>query len=86
MLKIEVNGKTVEADQGETILQALTRHGIKVPTLCHLPGLAPSGACRRRQRPDTPWRHMQASARWLVSAQPTFRPFAEARAAKTACR
>ncbi|KAF0127632.1 MAG: Fe-only hydrogenase catalytic subunit alpha [Elusimicrobia bacterium] len=46
MLKIEVNGKTVQAGQGETILQALTRHGIKVPTLCHLPGLAPSGACR----------------------------------------
>ncbi|MEI7529852.1 MAG: 2Fe-2S iron-sulfur cluster-binding protein [Elusimicrobiota bacterium] len=46
MLKIEVNGKTVEANQGETILQALNRHGIKVPTLCHLPGLAPSGACR----------------------------------------
>ncbi len=46
MLKIEVNGHTVQANQGETILQALTRHGIKVPTLCHLPGLAPSGACR----------------------------------------
>ncbi|HOW88885.1 MAG TPA: NADH-dependent [FeFe] hydrogenase, group A6 [Elusimicrobiales bacterium] len=46
MLKIEVNGKTVQANQGETILQALTRNGIKVPTLCHIPGLTPSGACR----------------------------------------
>jgi len=46
MLNIEVNGKAVQANQGETILQVLTRQGIKVPTLCHLPGLAPSGACR----------------------------------------
>ncbi len=46
MLNIEVNGKAVQANQGETILQTLTRHGIKVPTLCHMPGLAPSGACR----------------------------------------
>ena len=43
---IDVNGKPVQASKGETILAALRRANIHVPTLCHLEGLAPSGACR----------------------------------------
>jgi NADH-quinone oxidoreductase subunit G/NADP-reducing hydrogenase subunit HndD len=43
---IEVNGRKVEARKGETILSALRRASVKVPTLCYLEGLAPSGACR----------------------------------------
>ncbi len=43
---IEVNNKTIIARRGETILEALERNGIKVPTLCHMPGLNPSGSCR----------------------------------------
>ena len=46
MITMEVDGRAIEADEGETILAALTRHGIHVPTLCHMEGLAPSGACR----------------------------------------
>lgn len=46
MATIEVNGKNVEAKDGEMLLEALTRAGIKVPTLCHLADLFPSGACR----------------------------------------
>ena len=46
MIKIEVNGRTVIARKSETILSALTRAGIKVPTLCHMEGLSPTGACR----------------------------------------
>jgi NADH-quinone oxidoreductase subunit G/NADP-reducing hydrogenase subunit HndD len=46
MLNIEVNGKTVEAKEGETILSALKRVNIHVPTLCHMEGLTPTGACR----------------------------------------
>lgn len=45
-IKIEVNGKTLEAFEGETILTALNRNGIKVPTLCHMKNFIPSGACR----------------------------------------
>jgi len=41
-----VDGRTIEAKEGETILSALKREGIHVPTLCHLEGLPPSGACR----------------------------------------
>jgi NADH-quinone oxidoreductase subunit G/NADP-reducing hydrogenase subunit HndD len=46
MIPIEVNGKTIEAKPGEMLLETLRRHGIHVPTLCHLKDLAPSGACR----------------------------------------
>jgi iron-only hydrogenase group A len=44
--QIEVNNRPIQANEGETILTALKREGIKVPTLCHLEGLFPSGACR----------------------------------------
>jgi iron-only hydrogenase group A len=45
-MNIEVNGKTIAAGEGETILAALKRAGVSVPTLCYMEGLAPSGACR----------------------------------------
>jgi iron-only hydrogenase group A len=43
---IEVNNKQIEARRGETILDALNRQGITVPTLCHLKGKFPTGSCR----------------------------------------
>lgn len=46
MITIEVNGKPMEAKTGETILDALRRGGIRVPTLCHMSDLFPTGACR----------------------------------------
>ncbi len=46
MIEMQVDGRTVEAKDGETILSALKREGIHVPTLCHMEGLPPSGACR----------------------------------------
>lgn len=46
MLNITINGRPAEAQPGETILEALNRASVKVPTLCHVEGLAPTGACR----------------------------------------
>lgn len=46
LFDIEVNGKTIKAKRGDTLLMALERNGIKVPTLCHMKDLLPSGACR----------------------------------------
>ncbi len=43
---IQVNGKIIKARNGDTILSALQRNGIKVPTLCHIENLLPTGACR----------------------------------------
>ncbi|MDZ7332633.1 MAG: NADH-dependent [FeFe] hydrogenase, group A6 [candidate division KSB1 bacterium] len=45
-MQIEINNRKIEARPNETILEVLNRTGIKVPTLCHLSGLFPSGACR----------------------------------------
>ena len=46
MVTIEVNGKAVEAEPGEMLLSVLKRTGVRVPTLCHMEDLFPSGACR----------------------------------------
>jgi iron-only hydrogenase group A len=46
MINIEVNGKKIQVEEGSTILEALNISGIFVPTLCHIKGLPPSGACR----------------------------------------
>ncbi|RPH34468.1 MAG: 4Fe-4S dicluster domain-containing protein [Bacteroidales bacterium] len=43
---IEVNNRLIEVRKGETILSALYRNGIKVPTLCNMKDLSPTGACR----------------------------------------
>ncbi len=45
-MKIEVNNKILEVNQGETLLDVLGRNGINVPTLCHMKDYFPSGACR----------------------------------------
>jgi len=45
-LNIEVNNNVITANGGDTILDMLNKHGMKVPTLCHLKGLLPTGACR----------------------------------------
>jgi len=45
-MKLTVNGKNVEAQAGETLLTVLRREGVHVPTLCHMEGMLPSGACR----------------------------------------
>jgi len=41
-----IDGREVEVRPGETILTALRRLGLDVPTLCHRPGLEPEGGCR----------------------------------------
>ena len=43
---IDVNNRVIQVRRGETILSALNRNGINVPTLCSLKGLSPTGACR----------------------------------------
>ncbi|MEN8157537.1 MAG: [Fe-Fe] hydrogenase large subunit C-terminal domain-containing protein [Bacteroidota bacterium] len=45
-IRLEVNGRYIEAEKGETILTALNRNGMYVPTICSMKDLSPSGACR----------------------------------------
>lgn len=42
---IKLNGKTVEAIQGETIYECASRHGLNIPTLCHDPRIEPFSSC-----------------------------------------
>lgn len=44
--QIEVNNSLIEVNEGETLLTALRRNGIKIPTLCHMNRFSPTGACR----------------------------------------
>lgn len=46
MVKIEINNKPVEVEAGKTIFEAARQAGISIPTLCHIEGLSPTGACR----------------------------------------
>jgi len=46
MLNLTINGRSVTADEGMTVLEAASRAGIAIPTLCHHPKLSPFGGCR----------------------------------------
>ena len=46
LLTIQVNKKKIKAEKGETILSALNRNGIIIPTLCRMKDFTPTGACR----------------------------------------
>lgn len=46
MVTLTIDGKTVTAPDGATVLDAALAAGIDVPRLCHHPELAPWGGCR----------------------------------------
>jgi iron-only hydrogenase group A len=46
LFTIQVNNKKIKAEKGETILSALNKNGIKIPTLCRMKDFTPTGACR----------------------------------------
>ena len=46
MYKLKINGKSIEAPEGATILDTAKRAGIRIPTLCFLEKREPTGACR----------------------------------------
>jgi bidirectional [NiFe] hydrogenase diaphorase subunit len=45
-ISLEIDGKSVEAPRGTTILKAAKAAGITIPTLCHSDKLESYGACR----------------------------------------
>lgn len=46
MVRITINGKEYEAQEGTTVLEAARKEGIDIPTLCYHKALEPSGTCR----------------------------------------
>ena len=45
-MNLKINGREVEFQPGQTILEAARQAGIEIPTLCHLEGAPATGACR----------------------------------------
>ena len=46
MITLKINGLDVSVEQGSTLLEAARFLGVPIPTLCHMDGLSPYGACR----------------------------------------
>lgn len=46
MIRIIINGKEINLEKPMTVLEAAKTAGIKIPTLCHYPGLENYGGCR----------------------------------------
>ena len=45
-IKFTIDGREIEADPGQTILQAAAMAGVYIPRLCAEKGLSPHGSCR----------------------------------------
>lgn len=46
MIRLTMNGTAVRVEKGSTLLEAAQFYGFPIPTLCHMEGLSPYGACR----------------------------------------
>jgi len=46
MVNLKIDGKTAQVPKGATILDAATAVGVRIPTLCFLQKVSPTGACR----------------------------------------
>ncbi len=46
MINLNINGVDVQVEKGSTLLEAAQFLGFPIPTLCHMEGLSPYGACR----------------------------------------
>ena len=46
MIKMIINGKEIQTEEGNTILQAAKNDGIYIPNLCYLEGVHQYGGCR----------------------------------------
>jgi len=46
MINLLINGVNVSVEKGATLLEAAQFLGFPIPTLCHMEGLSPYGACR----------------------------------------
>lgn len=45
-INLTINGKNIEINEGDTVLQAAKKAGIHIPALCYHEKIKPHGACR----------------------------------------
>ena len=46
LISLTINGRTVRAPSGTTILKTARSAGVEIPTLCYHPNLTANGVCR----------------------------------------
>jgi len=46
MMKITIDGREIEAKEGQTVLEAANDAGIYIPNICYHPNLKPIASCR----------------------------------------
>ena len=46
MINIKINGRSLQVEEGKTILEAARANGVLIPTLCYLKDLNEVAACR----------------------------------------
>lgn len=46
MIEFTIDGKTVQAERGESLLKIAKEHGFRIPSLCYHEAVQPYGACR----------------------------------------
>ncbi len=46
MVEFTIDGKTVQAEPGESLLKVMLAQGLEIPYLCYHPAVEPYGACR----------------------------------------
>jgi heterodisulfide reductase subunit A len=46
MITFKLNGRQVEAEEDQTILEVAQKYNVEIPTLCYHKALSPAGACR----------------------------------------
>ncbi len=67
MVTLKIDGRTVQAQAGATVLEACLQEGIKIPTLCNLKDINNIGACRMCLVEDGKTGKLQASCVLPVS-------------------
>lgn len=46
MINLKINNREIQAEEGQTILEAARNNGIRIPTLCYLKDINKAGSCR----------------------------------------
>jgi formate dehydrogenase major subunit/formate dehydrogenase alpha subunit len=72
-----MNGKTIQAEEGQSILEAAREAGIHIPTLCYHRDLTPTGNCRICVVEVEKQRFLQAACVFPVSAGMVVRTHSE---------
>ncbi|HSR63545.1 MAG TPA: 2Fe-2S iron-sulfur cluster-binding protein, partial [Gammaproteobacteria bacterium] len=45
-IRLTIDGRTINAKEGDSLIDVMYREGIKTPSLCYSPGLSRPGSCR----------------------------------------